>query len=130
MAQTKEEVAAYRKRWYQENKKHHNAKRLEARHRLKKEVTDHYGGKCYCCGETELDFLCIDHIDGGGNKHKKQEKISSGTGFHEWLRKNNFPEGFQTACHNCNFSKHKNKGLCAHKIRFRDLVGMEGVEPT
>lgn len=116
MPKTKEEIAQYRKEWYQKNKAHHNGRRLAIRHKLKQEVIDHYGGKCFCCGETILDFLCIDHIDGGGNQHRKEQKMSGGSGFHEWLKKNAFPEGFQTACHNCNFSKHKNKGVCAHKL--------------
>ena len=116
MARTQKEIAQYRKEWYQKNKAHHNGRRLAIRHKLKQEVVDYYGGKCFCCGETILDFLCIDHVAGGSNQHKKNEKISSGTGFHEWLKKNGFPEGFQTACHNCNFSKHKNKGVCAHRL--------------
>src|SRR5882672_7469248 len=34
--------------------------------RYKKQVIDHYGGKCECCNESELVFLALDHIHGGG----------------------------------------------------------------
>src|SRR5258706_14541763 len=32
---------------------------------------DAYGGKCECCGETRREFLTIDHIHGGGQRHRK-----------------------------------------------------------
>lgn len=75
-------------------------------------VLDHYGKKCVCCGETNLKFLTIDHINGGGTKHRKKikgEKITT------WLCKNNFPKGFQVLCFNCNWGKHINGGICPHK---------------
>src|SRR3990170_1408240 len=25
------------------------------------EVIEHYGGKCSCCGENRIEFLCLDH---------------------------------------------------------------------
>jgi hypothetical protein len=66
-----------------------------------------YGGnppKCACCGEIHIEFLSIDHIHGGGNKHIK--KISrEGANFYYWLIKNGFPEGFQVLCYNCNRAK-------------------------
>src|SRR5579859_8227770 len=38
----------------------------------KKSVLDHYGWACACCGETVVAFLCIDHVNGGGNKHREE----------------------------------------------------------
>ena len=32
----------------------------------------HYGGECACCGEKRTEFLAIDHINGGGIKHRKE----------------------------------------------------------
>lgn len=82
----------------------------------KKRVMNHYGEKCSCCGETEPCFLAIDHIGGDGNSNRK--KIGKwGSGFFKWLIKNNFPEGFQILCHNCNMGKHLNGGICPHKGR-------------
>src|SRR3972149_5036103 len=46
---------------------------------------DAYGGRrCRCCGETTLQFLAIDHIYGGGNRHRK----SLTTNFYRWLGEN------------------------------------------
>jgi len=68
-------------------------------------VLQHYGGKCTECGESESAYLAIDHIEGGGNTHRK--KIGKyGSGFFKWLVDNDFPEGFQILCHNCNMKKH------------------------
>jgi hypothetical protein len=82
--------------------------------KLKKEVIDHYGGKCKCtpCSVEELDFLTIDHINNDGAKHRKE----IGSNLYRWLKKNNYPEGFQVLCCNCNYSKYLNGGACIHVI--------------
>src|SRR5205807_5288509 len=38
----------------------------------KAEAIEHYGKVCACCGESTYEFLCIDHINGGGNRQRKQ----------------------------------------------------------
>ncbi len=83
---------------------------------LKKEVFTAYGGcLCSCCGITDLVFLALDHINGDGNKHRKEMKKYStfGTGIYTWVRKNNYPSGFQVLCHNCNWAK--SHGGCPHQ---------------
>lgn len=79
-------------------------------YRMKDIVFSHYGNKCACCGEEESAFLSIDHINGGGNKHRK----SSGKNILSFLIKNNFPQGFQLLCYNCNISKGM-IGACPHE---------------
>lgn len=69
-----------------------------------------YGTKCACCGETTIEFLTIDHIDGGGRKHRKE----IGSQFYRWLRNNYYPEGFRTLCYNCNCSIGA-YGYCPHQ---------------
>lgn len=86
--------------------------------RLKVEVFNRYGGcRCACCGETIMVFLTIDHIDGGGNKHRAEldGRIGGGSGqrFYAWLKRHNFPPGYQVLCFNCNFAKWK-LGKCPH----------------
>lgn len=80
------------------------------RHRDRQIVIEHYGGKCACCGEIIYEFLAIDHVNGGGRLHRRQ--IGHGR-LARWLIKNNFPDGFQILCHNCNFAK--SNGGCPHK---------------
>jgi hypothetical protein len=71
-----------------------------------------YGGECSCCGETEFVFLVIDHVNGGGAEHRRQ--IGAGNALCQWLIKNNFPDGFQVLCWNCNYAKHR-LGVCPHQ---------------
>jgi len=70
----------------------------------------HYGRACACCGEREISFLQIDHVNGGGRRHR--EEVGN---LYAWLRRNGFPEGFQTLCANCNWGKHLNDGVCPHQ---------------
>jgi len=68
---------------------------------LKQTVIDAYGGKCECCGETDLIFLSIDHINRDGSEHRKELK-KLGMKLYEWLVENDYPSGFRTLCLNCN----------------------------
>ena len=61
---------------------------------------------CNNCGEMDTDVLCIDHINGGGNNHFRELR-DLGIQFHPWLIKNNYPDGFQVLCANCNMRKAK-----------------------
>lgn len=82
---------------------------------LKDKVFMAYGGyKCACCGETKKPFLTIDHIDGGGTKHRKEMK-GGGCFTYRWIVKNGFPAGFQVLCFNCNSGRAQNGGVCPHK---------------
>ena len=69
---------------------------------LHKEVMDAYGGVCQCCGESRLEFLALDHIDGDGAKERRE--IGSSYAIYLHLRNNDWPEGYRTLCHNCNHS--------------------------
>jgi hypothetical protein len=79
--------------------------------RTKTEVLDHYGnGRCACCGERQQEFLTIDHIHGGGRRHRQTCRIGS---IYFWLKKNGYPQGFQVLCMNCNLAKGR-FGSCPH----------------
>lgn len=65
---------------------------------------------CVCCGVQYLEFLAIDHIDGGGTQHRKELK---GASVYLWLRKNGYPDGFRVLCHSCNFAVRF--GPCPHE---------------
>lgn len=75
----------------------------------RKKVLEAYGNKCQCCGITDKNCLQIDHIKGGGCAHRKSLSIN----FNKWLIKNNFPEGYQILCANCNSAKGR-FGICPH----------------
>lgn len=63
---------------------------------------------CRCCGDNRFEFLCLDHINGGGNKHRIEISGSKNGGnqLYYWLKRNKYPDGFQVLCHNCNMAKH------------------------
>jgi hypothetical protein len=94
--------------------KSHNATRRAQDLIIKKEVMGKYGGFCQCCGEKELKFLAIDHINNDGNKHRKLIGMSGGIAFYRWLKRNKYPPQFQVLCHNCNFAKGR-WGRCPHQ---------------
>lgn len=101
---------AYAHEWHLRNaiKRHQEMSDNAKRQRLL--CIEHYGGKCDCCGEKRYEFLAIDHINGGGGKHRKQ----IGNHTVAWLVRNNFPDGFRILCHNCNQSL-GHYGYCPHK---------------
>jgi len=86
------------------------AKNKERRQKLRLAAIEYYGGICICCGESEMNFLCIDHIGGGGNAHRKQMTTKS---IGEWLYVNNYPDNFRVLCHNCNMAEGI-YGSCPH----------------
>lgn len=74
------------------------------REAMKRKTLTHYGnGKCECvkCGFGDIRALSLDHINGGGYQQRKKIGIE----FYKWIVKNNYPEGFQTLCMNCNWIK-------------------------
>jgi hypothetical protein len=88
---------------------------------LKISAYNAYGGpKCNCCGETEIQFLTIDHVNNNGAEHKREvwgSRSRRASGMYLWLQKNDYPQGFQVLCFNCNCGKHRNGGLCPHVSR-------------
>ncbi len=99
--------------WRAKRKEHYAKYQTDYKRRRRQLVYDYYGGKCACCGETQFEFLSIDHIHGGGTKHRKEENIR-GASVIDWLLRNGLPEGFQVLCHNCNQAKGY-YGKCPHQ---------------
>lgn len=104
-----ERIKASQRKYHQSEKgrmKTRQSQRAWVR-KTKVEVLTHYGkGKCACvqCGENRLPALTIDHINGGGYA-QRLETGRKGTYFHQWLRKQGYPEGYQTLCMSCQFVK-------------------------
>ena len=71
--------------------------------------------KCVCCEENNIEFMTIDHVNGGGTKHRK-EFNGDNSKFYRWIIKNNFPETLRVLCMNCNWAFGQ-KGYCPHKGR-------------
>ena len=69
--------------------------------------------KCNCCGESTYRFLTLDHIEGGGNEHRKQ--VGGSVAVLKDIVKNDYPEGYQVLCFNCNCGRAYNNGVCPHE---------------
>ena len=102
------------RRKYKKNPTLANEKIRQCKQRVKKLVLNAYGKVCQCCGENHIEFLCIDHINGGGNQERRELNRRSGYAFYAYLKKMKFPKGYQVLCHNCNMAKSL-FGKCPHK---------------
>lgn len=78
-----------------------------SKRKLRQSVLDAYGGACACCGETEDAFLCLDHVGGGGNAHRRElfgkNLGGGGAKMFRAVRDLGFPDTFQLLCWNCNY---------------------------
>lgn len=109
----REHIKEYNKRWYQEHKEarrgqvNRNSKAYRERVRL--EVLTYYGrGRCACvkCGFTDIGALSIDHIDNSGASYRRTLHNFS---IYSWLKKEGYPEGYQTLCMNCQWIKERRR---------------------
>lgn len=95
----------------------HAKKARDRRAQCRLDVLFHYSNglmNCECCHENIIEFLSIDHIDGGGRKHR-QTIGNSSNDFAAWLRKQGYPPGYRVLCHNCNLSL-GHYGYCPHQV--------------
>ena len=79
----------------------HNSGQLKRGEKMKLTVLEAYGMKCMRCGVDNPDLLCIDHINGGGNEHRRKLN-NRGDGVYKEIIKNNFPPEYRLLCWNCN----------------------------
>lgn len=95
-------------------------KGIKRNQQYKKIVMEHYGkGRCVCCEESIISFLTINHKNNNGSEHRKkisgrEDGSGGGSETYKWLIKNNFPDGFDVQCNNCNSGSFYNGGVCPH----------------
>ena len=92
--------AAYNKEWSQRPDK--ILRKAELHRNLRIKAYAGYGGECACCGETEFEFLCIDHVNGGGAEDRKKHSTWQ---IARRVIELDFPDDYQVLCHNCNLAK-------------------------
>lgn len=99
------------KKWMEspENKLKHREHQKKANNKRRLLVLNAYSNndiKCACCGENEINFMALDHINNDGAKHRKEmNNGKGGSQIYQWIINNNYPTGFQVLCHNCNLAK-------------------------
>ncbi len=114
----REERIAYEREYH---KAYGQRSALKWRHQIKVEVLTHYGNgslACVRCGFDDIRALSIDHVVGKGNEERKTLKLS-GYAFYSWLKKNNYPEGYQTLCMNCQVIKRQERREYGGNKHFR-----------
>ena len=116
----KEKEKAYKREYWRTHeayrkKNTERAPRSYYKHRddYRKLVFDHYGWSCSCCGESHPDFLTLDHVNGGGRKHRAE--VGNGRLMYRWIVKHGFPSDFRTLCFNCNCGRERTGGICPHE---------------
>ncbi len=95
--------------------------------RIRAETLAGYGGKCFCCGESNPGFLTLDHVESDGAQHRREVGSPS---LYRWAIKNNFPDVLRLACYNCNAGRqfHSDNGVCPHrKVKQDPVVSSEAL---
>lgn len=102
----------YYRQYWQEHKEERKAPRRQNNQARKLRVLGTYsqGGipQCARCREMDGDVLTIDHINNDGGQHRRTLR-RYGMNFYRWLERNNYPDGYQTLCFNCNMKKRMEK---------------------
>jgi len=91
----------YQQKWRGANRERLRVQAKAKMRRVREEVIGGYGGKCSCCGIDKYEFLCIDHVNGGGGRERKT--FNSQQLLYK-LRKEGFPSSHRVLCHNCNMA--------------------------
>lgn len=116
---TKKNTSAYYRKNREAIRMKENAFNRDRRKALRLATFAAYGGAvCACCGEKELAFLTLDHINNDGAEQRRKiagRANAAGIWTYAWLAKRGFPDGYQVLCMNCNFGKHMNGGVCPHR---------------
>lgn len=111
----RDDINRKRREYYIANKIEEVERITRCHQNRKLEVLTHYGnGKLACikCRYDDVRALSIDHTDGNGGEHRRLARVSRMYG---WLKKHNYPEGYQTLCMNCQFIKRANNRECKRK---------------
>jgi len=111
-----EKQKAYQRRGYRKNHEKRLQIAKERRMKLRMEAYNAYGGSvCACCGETNMGFLSIDHIN-GTTRTARALQLKEGGSIYGWLKKHSYPADYQILCFNCNLGRARNNGICPHKV--------------
>ncbi len=106
----KENATRLRERCREYDKAHRDERRAKGRARdaaQRLRLLAHYSNdafSCRKCGETTLAFLTLDNINNDGASHRKE--VGNGSQLYRWIERNQFPDGLQVLCYNCNFLKY------------------------
>src|SRR5665213_916882 len=91
----------YWNRYYEKNKERlapvYRERATNRRKRERDAVFDHYGSLCRCCGETQREFLNLDHKNNDGGDERRKFGVA---GSYARCIKAGFPDTYQILCFN------------------------------
>lgn len=100
-----DKMRRYKEAWRANNPAKARRSCREEHRRLRREIIAGYGGVCVHCGDDRWQVLTVDHINGGGTRHRKQFHGNAGM-FYRWLRDQGFPrDDYRLLCYNCNCAR-------------------------
>ena len=119
----KEEIKLKEQKNYLDNKeerlKSSKLQYQKMKEKVTKEVIKYYSSGTMACANpfnehkepyTNILALTLDHIEGGGHKHRNNIK-RSGAHFYRYLQKQGYPDGYRVLCMNCQFMKFKTEDV-------------------
>lgn len=77
---------------------------------------DALGWQCACCGEDDIRFLSLDHVQGGGNIHREESNLNNQQVYREARREGYPKDKWQILCMNCNTARWRFNSICPHKL--------------
>ena len=96
-----------------EAKKQHSIERGIYARGFRLKILEKYGNVCICCGETEIKFLQVDHVNNDGHDHRKEIGVTA-EALYRWAEAKGFPPTLQVLCANCHAAKSFH-GTCPHE---------------
>lgn len=118
-------LAAQRK-WKQANPDKVKAYGRLHRERWRAAAIKEYGGVCYCCGESNIYCLTLDHINNDGAKDRRNNSIATMLYYH--AKRQGYPKDkYRLACFNCNCARHRNLKMngddrCPHELERLNFI--------
>ena len=88
---------------------------------IRRKLIDGYGGCCTCCGEAAIEFLTLEHINGGGRAHRANKDVLS---IYREIIRLGFPAEYTVLCMNCNFATRYGKE-CPHVTQRKLLASLD-----
>ena len=113
-SELRERARVCTRRWRNGNPQSARDSARRARRKTRQAILTMYGDRCACCGDDHEEFLALDHVNGGGAKHRKSVGTTSSTAvYRSVLNEGYHPERYRILCHNCNMALAL-YGYCPH----------------
>lgn len=118
----KSEAAARSRAWAANNPERAAARRARYLVRIRREVFEHYGWTCVCCGYADSRFLTLDHANGNGGQERIARYGANSGGakntiqqtYYDYRKQGRWRDDLQVMCWNCNCAK-GNGPWCPHE---------------